>query len=220
MQSFIFFTYLSCILVSVIFAFIYRDDLKRHGLFIFLPYLIFVFIQELGIYFYLLQYPDARTGIFYNIYRFITVMVFSFLFYHIPFKIQIKKIILLFFSIYLIFTFITFFFIHSIFTLNNYLGTAGGLIITSYGIFFLFFYFALDNVLLEKRWRPQILITIGLVTFYPVINIANAFDKYLLALDAKIFGIEIYNFIPQVMSIFMYSSFARAFYLCRKIKQT
>jgi hypothetical protein len=119
--------------------------------------------------------------------------------------------------VYLLFTIVIFTFLQSIHTLNKFLGTSGGLLITTLGIFFLFFYFTLDNTVHEKQWRPMIPITIGLVTFYPVINISKAFDKYLLALDVTVFGTELYNLIPQLMSIFMYSCFARAFYLCRKI---
>ena len=118
-------------------------------------------------------------------------------------------------TIYLAFTLITYIFIQSIYTLNSYLTIVGGLSITCYGIFFLFYYFNLDNASAEKHWQPMILITIGVVTFYPVINISNAFHKYLLAYEATLFGLKLYQLIPQLMSIFMYGCFARAFYLCR-----
>ena len=215
MKTFILFFYLSSILFSAIMAFIYRKGLKRRNLFILLPYLFLVAIQEIGVYFYIRQSPTASTGIIYNIYRPITVLVFSALYYRIPFKPQMKKIILVLLSIYLIFAAVTFTFLQSIFTFSNYAGTVGGLIITCYGIFFLFFYFDLDNTTQEKQWQPMILITIGLVTFYPVINISNAFHKHLLAYEATLFGMRLYNLIPQLMSIFMYGCFARAFYLCR-----
>ena len=142
--------------------------------------------------------------------------MFSILYYRIPFILIAKKVIILLLTIYLVFTIVTFTLLQSIFTFNEYLGTAGGLLITCCGIFFLFFYFTLDDAKQEKQWRPMILITIGLITFYPVFNIAITFNKYLRDYEVSLFGIPLYNLIPQLMSIFMYCCFARAFYLCRK----
>jgi hypothetical protein len=67
---------------------------------------------------------------------------------------------------------------------------------------------------------PHIWITIGVATFYPVISISLSFQKYLSANDATLFGLKVYQAIPQVMSIFMYSCFSYAFYLCQKKKWT
>ena len=111
MQSVLFFSYLASILISVIFAFIYRHELKSQRLFILFPYLVFVFLQEFILYFYLLRYPHATTGIIYNFYRPITVLVFSVLYLRIPFKLIVKRIILLLLIVYSVFTLITFTFL-------------------------------------------------------------------------------------------------------------
>ena len=87
--------YLFSILFSAIMAFIYRKGLKSGGIFIFLPYLFLVSIQELGIFLYREFYsPTPPTGIIYNFYRLVTVLVFSYIYYIIPFSRQVKKIIL------------------------------------------------------------------------------------------------------------------------------
>jgi hypothetical protein len=59
-------------------------------------------------------------------------------------------------------------------------------------------------------------VVVGIVTFYPVVNIAFSFHKYLVAYEATLWGMKLYRMIPHIMSIFMYSCFTRAFYLCKK----
>src|SRR5688572_2101110 len=151
MKPYVLFLYLSSILLSVIMAFVYRADLKRRGLFILFPYLLLVFIQELCVFFYIREVPKANTSIIYNFYRIITVVTFSILFYQIPFRPIVKKIILLLLFLYLVLIIITFLFLQSIYSQSNYPATAGGLIITGYAIYFLFFYFSLDNAEQEKQ---------------------------------------------------------------------
>ena len=111
---------------------------------------------------------------------------------------------------------ITFIFIQPITVYNSYLSLASAFVISCSGILFLFNYFSIDNIAEQKTWRPVVPITTGVLMFYPVVNIAFAFYKYILALEATIFGTMLYNAIPRIMSIFMYSCFAYAFYLCKK----
>ncbi|HEX2629337.1 MAG TPA: hypothetical protein VHM26_10000, partial [Chitinophagaceae bacterium] len=82
-----------------------------------------------------------------------------------------------------------------------------------------FNYFKLDNPAEEKKWLPMLWITIGIVTFYPVVNISFTLYWQLQSYNnTTIGGIKIHQIIPRVMSIFMYSCFAWAFHLCRKTK--
>lgn len=208
--------YYASLLLSVIVGFIYRKDLRNRQLFYFVPFLFLVFVQEISIFFYLLKYPNATTGIIYNIYQPICTLFLSAFYYFIPFNKPLRKIIFWLFTVYLIVTLFTFCYIQPVQIFNSYLFLAGGLVITCCGIFFLFNYFNLDNRTQEKHWRPVIWITIGIIVFYPIVNISFAFYKHLLAYQAKVFGIPLYNLIPKLMSIFMYSCFTYAFYLCKK----
>jgi hypothetical protein len=108
-------------------------------------------------------------------------------------------------------------FFESIFANRGYMTLARGFILTFYALLFLFRYFNLDNSEVERYWRPLLWITAGLAIFYPVVSISLAFQEYLVKRTP---GDQprIYQLIPQVMSIFMYSCFTYAFYLCRKIK--
>jgi hypothetical protein len=216
MKTIVYSLYLSSLLFSAVMSFIHRKSLGSRLLSILIPYLFFVFVQELFIFFYLRQFPTASTGIFYNLYHPIYVLVFAILYYRIPFNAPARKFIALLVVVYLLLTVVTLVFIQSIFMLNGYLSLAAGFVVTCCGIFFLFNYFNLDNLAEEKHWRPVVVITIGVVTFYPVINISWVFHLHLLSNSATFFGFKLYQLIPQLMSIFMYGCFAYAFYLCKK----
>ncbi|MBC7948021.1 MAG: hypothetical protein H7Y42_09100 [Chitinophagaceae bacterium] len=214
MRTEIFFPYLASILFSAITAFVYRKHLGSRNLSIMLPYLILVFIQEsiLGIA-SLLEYYTSN-AIVYNIYRPVTVMIFAFIYYHIPIMKPLRKVILWITAFYFVVIVVNYLFVESIFTTSSYLVLARGFVITMYGILFLMRYFHLDNREEEKYWHPLIWITTGIVIFYPVISISTSFQKYMTS--ESLYGFKLYQVIPQVMSIFMYSCFSYAFYLCRR----
>ena len=210
--------YLTAILFSILMAFTYRRYLRKRHLIILLPYLIYVFVQETTL--WLLYYLDyyKTNAIVYNIYRPINVIVFFWVYYNIPFLIPYRKLIGWLTAIYLLATLLNYCFIESILSQDRYLALARGFVITFYALLFLFRYFQLDNREEEKYWRPLLWITTGIAIFYPVVSISLSFQKYLAADSATLYGVKLYNVIPQVMSIFMYSCFSYAFYLCRKIK--
>jgi len=208
--------YLSCLLASAIAALLYRKSLKSRQLSFFVPFLFLVFIQEITLFFYNLNPPIRSTGIVYNIYTPVSTLLFSLFYSSIPFNSRVRTLIRTLIIIFLTATLITYCCIQSIYIYNNYISLAGGFLITLCGILFLFNYFKLDNHREEKKWLPVLWITIGIVTFYPVVNISFALYKHLLAYQATIFGMKLYKLIPQLMSIFMYGCFIRAFYLCKK----
>lgn len=208
--------YLVCLFMSSITAFIYRKELKSRQLSFFIPFLFLLFIQELSVIIYILKYPASSTGIVYNIYTPVSTLVFSLFYCRIPFNSPARKLITALLIVYLAATLFTYCCIQSIYIYNNYISLAGGFLIALCGILFLFNYFKLDNAQEEKKWLPVLWITIGVVAFYPVVNISFALYKYLVAYRATISGMKLYRLIPQLMSIFMYSCFIRAFYLCKK----
>jgi hypothetical protein len=118
--------------------------------------------------------------------------------------------------LYLLAAAVNYSFFESIFSPSSYLPLARGFAITFYGLLFLSRYFNLDSSTEEKFWRPLLWITTGIVTFYPVISISVTFQKILAVNQATLYGLKLYQVIPQIMSIFMYSCFSYAFYLCRK----
>jgi hypothetical protein len=208
--------YLASLLFSVIIAFINRKSLESRRLSLFIPYLSLVFIQELCVFIFRQYDSQSSTAIIYNIYRPVSTCFFAWIFYHIPVNFKARKSILWIQSLFLITAIITYSLIAPIKSYNRYLSFVGGFVITLYGIFFLFNYFDLDDTIEEKKWRPITWIATGIVIFYPVVNISFVLYKYINAIKASIFGSMLSNAMPMLMSIFMYSSFAYAFYLCKK----
>ncbi len=210
------YVYLACLLISCVMAFVFRRDLKSRQLSLFPWYLLYVLLQETSVFILLRLYPDLYTCIIYNIYHPVSVLFFSTFYFSIPFNARSRPLILLLLAIFMLMVIITYLFLQPISIFNNYISLCTGFMITLCGLLFLFNYFKLDNPAEEKKWLPVIWITIGLVVFFPVVNISFALYKHLLAYQATIFGQKLYRLIPQLMSIFMYTCFARAFYLCQK----
>ena len=186
-------------------------------LFIFIPYLLLVFVQEASLIIYSeFICKNCNTQFVYNVYTPLSATFFYLFFYLIPFNTKSRRIIFLLLIVYLAATLIVFCFFQTLYTGNPYLNSVRALIITLCGLFTLFNYFNLDNTEQERYWLPVIWICIGIITFYPVINISSAFHNTLLKKQALVFNDQLYRIIPKVMSIFMYSCFTYAFYLCKK----
>jgi len=208
--------YLASLLFSVIIALINKKSLESRRLSLFIPYLSLVFIQELSVFIFRQYDSKSSTALIYNLYRPVSACFFAWIFYQIPLNFKARKPILWIQSLFLITTIIAYSFIAPITAYNRFLSFVGGFVITLYGIFFLFNYFNLDDTIEEKKWRPVTWIATGLVIFYPIVNISFVLYKYINAIKATIFGSLLSNAMPMLMSIFMYSCFAYAFYLCKK----
>jgi hypothetical protein len=59
-------------------------------------------------------------------------------------------------------------------------------------------------------------VTIGVIIFYPAINVSLGLQKHLSDFNVRVGGLKLHQLIPQVLSIFMYGCFSYAFCLCRK----
>ncbi|HLG40461.1 MAG TPA: hypothetical protein VI461_12365 [Chitinophagaceae bacterium] len=212
----LYFIYMSCLLTSAIVAIIYRRNLINWQLNIMIFYLPLVFIMEVYQGWQLFAWGKSTASV-YNIYKPVSVIVFGFIYYSIPIMVRFRKLIVGITAVYLIITITAYLTIDSVFSTNNtYLTLSRGICITFFCVFFLISIFVLDNPEKEMFWRPLIWITIGAVTFYPVVSISLGFHNFLRDYNATLFGLKLYQAIPQLMSIFMYSCFIYAFYLCKK----
>jgi hypothetical protein len=206
--------YHACLLFSAIMALVHIKGLKSRQLFVLAPLLWWVLIQEISLAYIIL---DSPTGVIYNIYRPASICVFAYIFYRVPFNtVQIRRLIAWMVGVYLVIVVFTFCFIQTVRIYNWPLSFAGGFVATCCGIIFLFNYFLLDDPEAEKKWQPLIWIAFGIVMYYPIANIVFAFNQYIYHYKASIAGTVLYNAVPRTMSIFMYSCFGYAFYLCRK----
>jgi hypothetical protein len=208
--------YLASILFSVLAAFIYRKHLESRKLLIMLPFLFLVFIQEAILGILAMYSKSSGNSIIYNIYRPATVIVFGFIYYRLPFMESVKRLIVIIVSLYLLLVLSNHIFLESILDTGTYMILVRGFFITFLCLLFLARYFHLDNLSEEKYWRPLLWVTIAIAIFYPVTSISISFQKYLSHGDYTLYGFKLYHVIPRVMSIFMYSCFSYAFFLCRK----
>jgi hypothetical protein len=209
--------YLGCILLSAIAASWYWKGLKRMQLSLFIPYLWYVSIQEVLLTILYDHKIITTTAVFYNIYRPVSATFFFTIFYKFSSNNpQVRKLMTKMYILYLIFMILDYTFVQPIHLFARYPALATGFLLSCFALLFLFNYFNLDNSRKEFQWFPVIPITVGMLAFYPVVNISFAFHSYLLYSEALLFGTKLYNIIPQIMSIFMYSCFTYAFYLCQK----
>lgn len=210
--------YQAVLLFSAVMAFIYREHLGTRKIYILLPYLFLVFIQETALFIVAQIYPSLPNAIVYNIYQPITVLVFAAIYYGLPILNTDKKWIVGGVILYLVAVMVNFSIFESIFKPSSYFSFVRSFVVTSFGLLFLVRYFNLDNSDEEKFWRPLLWITVGIVTFYPVISLSLSLQRYLSVEKYTFMGLKLYQVIPQLMSIFLYSCFSYAFYLCQKKK--
>jgi hypothetical protein len=208
--------YSFAILVCVTTAILNWKALKAHGLFLFIPYLLFVFIQEMTLMLYTISHPEQSNAVVYNlVYRPLTVIFYGFVYYQVPFN-SFKKAIFYLTTAYLCVVIITFAFFHSIYKFNHFLYLGSGLILSNFSIFFLLSFFKIDDPPSERKWLPMLWITIGIAIYCPVVSISFSLYNYLYQYNTTISGVKLYQLIPKTMSLFMYGCFTYAFYLCKK----
>lgn len=208
--------YLLALLAAAISAFIWRKHLAGRALLPFWPMLWVLFVQEITLYILVLQTPTLSTGGIYNIYGLLITLFFAGVFYHIPFNRPYRRLIAGLVLFYVLAFILNFTLLQPIRVYNTYLYISTGFIIDCLGLLFLFNYFRLDDPHEEEKWRPLLWITIGIVIYYPVVNISFSLYNHLVEYKATFFGVKLYRVIPQTMSIFMYTCFIYAFYLCKK----
>lgn len=208
--------YALAILLSAVIAIVHRKWFAERLLLPFIPFLLYVFIQELVLETgYRLELIISNAAV-YNLFRLITVVFFGVLYSRLPFMKVMQRPILLLVIFYFIFFLVNFTLIQSLTEQSSYMVLARSLVVSLFAIFFLFRYFHLDERKQAEFWSPWVWITTGIIVFYPVVSISQTFQQYLYKYDARFYGFKLYQLIPQVMSIFMYACFSYAFYLCKK----
>ena len=141
MQLGLYISYLAFILFSAIMAFVFRNVISGRKLAILTPYLFLVFVQELCLFLADKYAPYFSNVIIYNIYRPISVIVFTSLYYFIPFIAPLRKMMLWILGIYLLTIVVVYVFVSSIFEQNGYLILMRGFVISCFAIFFFFVFF-------------------------------------------------------------------------------
>jgi hypothetical protein len=210
--------YLLSILFSTTLAIINRKFLAEKRITLLIPFLIYTFIQEVIMVLNIQYHFMASSNPFYNIYRPITVLILVLIYYQIPFMYSTRLIMSILTSLYILAVIVLHIFFIPLKSFVPTLAIIRGIVITFFAVLFLLKYFDIDNANDEKFWQPVVWITGSIAVFYPVVTASLSFQNYLSAQKASVFGQKLYQLIPQLMSLFMYSCFSYAFYLCKKLK--
>lgn len=216
MKQAIFVAYISCLLLSGITAVIYVRHLTRWKLSIMAVYLPLLFIMEVYLSWCLDHWPGKSNDFVYNLYKPVSLVVFAAMYYSVPIVARFRKMIVWIMSVYLVLNAVAYSFMIPIQESNTSLTLARGMSITFFAVFFLIGFLSLDDVEEQKFWQPLNWVTTGILLFYPVSSISTGFYPQLRDSAATLFGMKLYQIIPQLMSIFMYSCFTYAFYLCKR----
>ena len=206
--------YLYFILFSLVIAVYCYHGLKFSFLKWFIPFLLITLFTELvAVYYkYVLDQPN---GWLYNIYIIFQVLFSLYMYWQLKMRKPFRQVIAACFIIYSLLS-LAVYGRDGVQSLNVYMFLTGGFFVVLSGIFFLFNYFSLDNAGEEINLIPFLWITIGVLSYFSVLSITISLYKYILMYKLAIGGVELYNLVPRLMSIILYSSFAYGFWLCRK----
>ncbi len=210
--------YIIIILLSLTVALMAWKSIRSSFLVWFIPFLLITLITELGgaYYKYVL---DRNNAWIYNAYLLLQVAFFSVLYFHYLRIAAQQKLILITSFIYLLTATGFYVYTGSWNSFNAIIFATGGFMVTSFAVLFLLYYFSLDNSEEEAALLPLIFICTGVIIYFSVVSITITLYKYLQFYNSEWGGVRLYNLIPRILSIIMYSLFTYAFYLCstRKI---
>lgn len=206
-------------LVSLLIVFYCYPYIRYSFMKYFLPFLLFIFIAE-GIASLQIIRANIRSniGLQYLI-SIVETIFYGYIFYNLSSKNGFKKVILIhsisFFLIY----------ISSFFFLGNKVGVFT-ICLTLYGFFLSIIAIGhiynkfIDEEYLDIVKDPGFWIAFGVTIFFSGISIALILYEFILKNNLNLFGVKLYNFIPRVLSIILYSSISIAIILCKKKNKT
>ena len=207
--------YIYVIVISLVAAIAFRNKMRDIRLDLFIPYLAITLGAELVAVYY--KYVlDLSNGYIYNLYVIFQTLFFVHLFSGAGLKRSYKLLIRISGAIYLVICLIIYIVFRSVLEFNRFIFIGSGLLVAIYGLMYLFHYFNMDDTAEENRQKPLLIVTSGIIFYFAVVSITIVLYPYLLVMRTEVWGEKIYNVIPRILSLILYSAFAYAFILCRK----
>ncbi len=201
-------------LIALVIAIVYYHYLKGSFMKWVLPFLVFIFLAELFItekYFTLIK-PNVIVQYTIGI---IESIFYGYLFYNYSGRKILKKIIL-----YFVILSVCMFLIGLSFYTKDYSFFLPALIVIGFflALFALTFIYTKfiddDNTILINE--PGFWIAFGVSLFFAGTSIVFSLYDLILKNNLDIFGVKLYNFIPRILSVVLYSSISIAIILCKK----
>ena len=205
-------------IISLIVALIFYKSLSRYKAFTyFIPFLVITCIIEI----YTIGKERHLKNLVYNNFLIVQYAFYSILFYknlHLP---KLKRIILIFFPVFLCFFLINLFFLDGFYVYNNYTSILGSFFI----VIFVCFYFY-EAIIPQKSAHGRLLsnpffwVAVGVLVFRLGSVSVFAMFKFLSSIDLQNKGLLIFQTIIKSLNVILYLSFSLAFILCRNSKKT
>lgn len=203
-------------LFSLLIALIFYKDLRQTVFIYFIPFLIIISLVEI----YAINKDRPLKNIMYNFVLVFQYISYSFLFYkslHVP---KLKKVVLLFFPVFVIYFLINIFFVSTFYEYQSYASILGSFFI----VIFICFYFY--ETILPQSSHVRLFkssffwIAVGLLFYNLGSVIIFAMFKVLSSIDLQNKGVIVFRTIITSLNVILYGSFSIAFILCRNNKKT
>lgn len=202
-------------LISLLTAIFCYKDLKATKMVYFIPFLLLtVFVEFIGYLSIFYNLGDKNYWI-YNIFNIIEFIFYAFLFYQ-NLKIPVlKKIVLYFIPLIILFSVYNYVFLQGLDRFHTYTLLFGSFFMVFFCCCYFYEWVLPEQITQNLLKQPFFWICVGLLLFYLGSVIINALFEYLRSSDMLQEGKRIYKFINQTLNLVLYTSFSISFILCR-----
>jgi hypothetical protein len=202
--------------ISLLIAIFYYPYISKSFMRWFLPFLAFIFIMELvaGSLSYYITPKWTNASIYYLV-SIIESIFYNFIFYKISHREGIRKIILLFSSISTIAFSFGFIFYTNDYNFYLPILIIFGFSLSTIALSYVYTSFTDDDKMVLIT-EPGFWIALGVSVFFSGTSIVFSLYNFIRINNLTVFGIKLYNFVPRILCIVLYSSISIAIILCKK----
>ena len=201
-------------LIALIIAILYYSHLKGSYMKWVLPFLLFVFLGELISEFQ--HFVSNKSSIIIQYFIGIVESLFyGYIFYNLSSRSILKKGIVYFIAASIIFYMIGLFFYSNGYSYFFSILICNGFFLALFGLTFIYTKFIDDNntILINE---PGFWIAFGVSLFFAGTSIVFSLHDFIVKNNLNLFGIKLYNFVPRILCVILYSSISIAIILCKK----
>jgi hypothetical protein len=204
-----YFEFLSLLIAGICFG-----KLRKSFLALFLPYLLLTLLVELfaG---YLYQTYKQPTGWMYNILNLSSHIFYSYIYFKYSSVFKHKRFILILSSIYLSGS-VAYYLSTTFYQFSNWVIVAGGVLQVILSCLYFYEYLQNDAYVKEKHYSSGLWVASGVLMFYSGITICFSLYHYILLNHLRVFDLPLYNVIPRILSIILYSCISIALITWKK----
>lgn len=205
-------------LISFLVALVCYPSIKNSFMKWFLPFLGIIFFCEILTYY--LWYVQKQSTISINLLLIIIENFFyGFIFIRITNSYGVKKLISCFIFLSLITYLLSLLYFRGNRDYFFYTTVFSGFFLSAFALNYLYQMFSSQNYIIPFV-DPGFWIAFGVSLFFSGASIVFSLSSFILKNDLNLFGVKLYNFIPRILSIILYSSISIAIILCKKKNKT